>query len=134
MQETDNQRPNLVSLTPKEWFGETAIIAAVRKGNVKMVAALLAAGADPTLMARTSCGLCEDAVTVAENQVNKALLKERSKTTLELILIARKYWTRAPNARAQYDYHRIKTFVKNPIFVNIACVRPLPVDLGHESD
>merc|ERR1719186_1883673 len=30
-EETDNQRPNLVSLTPEEWFGETAIIAAVRR-------------------------------------------------------------------------------------------------------
>ena len=118
-------------------IGGTAIIAAVRRGKVNMVVALLKAGADPTLEAKTSDDVTEDAVMAAQFKIKNAevavqeaitnhaakesfkmksvlLRLEQAKFTLELLLIANKYWTKAPYAGVKYFEERLRAFARNP--------------------
>ena len=55
-----------------EWFGDTALTAAARRGEAEIVRALLVAGADPTLQACPSSDVTETAVQAAETARTRA--------------------------------------------------------------
>lgn len=116
-----------------EWFGDTALIAAARRGEVLMVKALLAVGADPTLESCPCDDLYEDATKAAEasfkrnesaletltagseSKVRSLLMKQSSLSkTLSLLCLATNQWTKASYSRSHYSEDRRKAFLTNP--------------------